>query len=69
VAGPERAFYRDGKEPAVVVEKEVIRTAQEIVLIPRWGMRIPFHVNSFVRKNDRASGAIFAKTPHARRLA
>jgi hypothetical protein len=25
VAGPERVIYRDGKEPPVVVEKEVVR--------------------------------------------
>src|SRR5262249_3649210 len=57
VAGAERVIYRDGKEPPVVVEKEVIRWIDQIVLIPRWGIRIPFHINSFIRNSDRASGA------------
>ncbi|HEX5865633.1 MAG TPA: hypothetical protein VF014_15505, partial [Casimicrobiaceae bacterium] len=41
VAGPERVVYRDGKEQ-VVVEKEVVRFIDQIVLIPRWGIRVPF---------------------------
>jgi hypothetical protein len=50
VQGPERVEYRDGKEP-VVVEKETIRFIDKIVLIPRWGIRMPFLVNSLWAKN------------------
>jgi hypothetical protein len=54
VPGPERIVYRDGKEQ-VVVEKEVVRFIDKIVLIPRWGIRRPFFVNSFIRGNDKHS--------------
>jgi hypothetical protein len=37
----EKIIYRDGKEPPMVVEKEVIRWIDRIVLIPRWGVRQP----------------------------
>jgi hypothetical protein len=56
VPGPERVIYRDGKEP-VIVEKEVTRWIDRIVLIPRWGIRMPFHINSFIGKGDQSSGA------------
>jgi hypothetical protein len=55
VPGPERVIYRDGKEPPVVVEKEVVRWIDRIVLIPRWGIRMPFHVNSIIGKGDQSS--------------
>jgi hypothetical protein len=58
VAGPERVIYRDGKEPPAVVEKEVIRWIDRIVLIPRWGIRTPFHVNSIIGKGDQSSRAV-----------
>jgi hypothetical protein len=35
VPGPERVIYRDGKEPPTVVEKEVVRWIDRIVLIKR----------------------------------
>jgi hypothetical protein len=57
VAGPERVVYRDGKEPPVVIEREVVRPVDQIVLIPRWGISMPFHVNSLIRKGDRPHGA------------
>jgi hypothetical protein len=57
VPGPERVIHRDGKEPPVVVEKEVVRWIDRIVLIPRWGIRTPFHVNSIIGKGDQSSGA------------
>jgi hypothetical protein len=44
-----KLLYRDGKEPPTVVEKEVIRWIDRIVLIPRWGIKQPIHVNSLVR--------------------
>jgi len=56
VAGPERVVYRDGKEPPVVIEKVVDRFIDQIVLIPRWGIRVPFHINSIIRGGDRAKG-------------
>jgi hypothetical protein len=52
--GPERVIYRDGKEPAMVVEKEVPRFIDQIVLIPRSGIKFPIHINSlFSRPNGR----------------
>jgi hypothetical protein len=57
VAGPERVIYRDGKEPPTVVEKEVVRWIDRIILIPRWGIRAPFHVNPIVGKGDQTSGS------------
>jgi hypothetical protein len=57
IPGPERVIHRDGKEPPLVVEKEVVRWIDRIVLIPRWGIRTPFHVNSIIRKSDQSSGA------------
>jgi hypothetical protein len=54
VLGPERVIYRDGKEPATVVEKEVTRFIDQIVLIPRWGIKTPIHVNGlFSRRSER----------------
>jgi hypothetical protein len=55
IPGPERLIYRDGKEP-VIVEKEVVRWIDRIVLIPRWGIRMPFHVNPMIGKSDQSSG-------------
>jgi hypothetical protein len=52
VPGPERIIYRDGKEQ-VVVEKEVVRFIDKIVLIPRWGIHRPFFVNALVRKAEQ----------------
>src|SRR5262249_808277 len=51
VPGPERVEYRDGKEPPIVVEKEVIRWIDRIVLIPRWGIRIPTYINALIERN------------------
>jgi hypothetical protein len=53
VPGPERVVYRDGKEPPVVVEKEVPRFVDRIVLIPRWGVRSPTYINSFIPRGER----------------
>jgi hypothetical protein len=55
VIGPERLIYRDGKEPPTVVEKlvQVVRYIDQIVLIPRWGIKAPTHINSLIRRNDR----------------
>jgi hypothetical protein len=52
--GPERIIYRDGKEPATVVEKEVTRFIDQIVLIPRWGIKAPILINALLsRLNGR----------------
>jgi hypothetical protein len=57
VPGPERVIYRDGKEPATVVEKEVTRFIDQIVLIPRWGINAPIHVNGLLsRRSERNVG-------------
>ncbi len=53
VPGPERVVYRDGKEPPTVVEKEVVRFIDQIVLIPRFGIRFPIHINSLLRRGKR----------------
>jgi hypothetical protein len=54
VVGRERVVYRDGKEPASIIEKEVPRFIDQIVLIPRWGIKAPIHVNAlFSRPNGR----------------
>ena len=57
VPGPERVIYRDGKEPAVVVEKEVVRFIDRIVLIPRFGIRFPTYINSLIRRGEQKSSA------------
>lgn len=55
VVGPERIVYREGKEPAVVVEREVPRFIDRIVLIPRFGIRFPIHINSLIRRGEQNS--------------
>ena len=57
VPGPERVVYRDGKEPAEVVEKEVVRFIDRIVLIPRFGIRFPTYINSLIRRGEQSSSA------------
>jgi hypothetical protein len=57
VPGEERVVYRDGKEPPVVVEKEVVRWRDQIFLIPRWGIKAPIHINSLIRGGEPGSGA------------
>jgi len=57
VPGPERVIYRDGKEPPVVVEKEVVRFIDRIVLIPRFGIRFPTYINSLIRRGEQSSSA------------
>jgi hypothetical protein len=56
VMGPERVIYRDGKEPPMVVEKEVVRFIDQIVLIPRWGIKFPIHINALFRRDGRNRG-------------
>jgi hypothetical protein len=53
VPGPERVIYRDGMGPPTVVEKEVVRLVDQIFLIPRWGIKAPFHINSLLRSKER----------------
>jgi hypothetical protein len=56
VAGPERVIYRDGQEPPIVVEKEVPRFIDRIVLIPRFGIRVPTYINSLIRAGEQRPG-------------
>jgi hypothetical protein len=51
VQGPERVIYRDGKEPSIVIEKEVVRWIDRIVLIPRWGIRMPTYINALIERS------------------
>jgi hypothetical protein len=62
VLGPERVIYRDGKEPAMVVEKEVTRFIDQIVLIPRWGIKAPIHVNGLLPWRDRGNLEEYPRT-------
>jgi hypothetical protein len=59
VLGGERLVYRDGKEPPVVIEKDKIveRWRDQIVLIPRWGIKFPIHINSLIGRGGQGSGA------------
>jgi hypothetical protein len=45
----EKIIYRDGKEPPTIVKEEVVKWIDRIVLIPRWGVRTPVHVNSLIK--------------------
>jgi hypothetical protein len=56
VPGKERVVYRDGKEQ-IVVEKEVVRWIDRIILIPRWGIRFPVYVNSLIRGGGQSAAA------------
>jgi hypothetical protein len=61
VPGPERVIYRDGKEPPLVIEKViekvVDRPIDQIVLIPRSGIRFPVYINSLIGRGSRSLGA------------
>ncbi len=61
VPGPERVIYREGKEPPVVIEKviekQVDRWRDQIVLIPRWGIKAPVHVNSLIGREELSFSA------------
>jgi hypothetical protein len=61
VPGPERVIYRDGKEPAVTVEKEVPRFIDRIVLIPRFGIRLPVYVNGLFRRGVQRPSSFAAQ--------
>jgi hypothetical protein len=52
VIGPERVIYRDGKEPPTIIEKIVDRFIDQIVLIPRWGITNPIHINALLRRDN-----------------
>jgi hypothetical protein len=51
--GPERVVYREGASPPIVVEKEIPRFVDRIVLIPRFGIRFPVYLNPLFQ--ERAS--------------
>jgi hypothetical protein len=51
----EKVIYRDGKEPPAIVEKEVVRWIDRIVLIPRWGVKYPIHANSLIRDDHNVA--------------
>jgi hypothetical protein len=45
VLGPQREVYREGPPPPIVIEKEVPRFIDRVVLIPRFGIRFPVYIN------------------------
>lgn len=57
VAGPERIVYRDGASPPTIVEKEVVRLVDRIILIPRFGIRSPTYINRLFGKDDQFPNA------------
>jgi hypothetical protein len=61
VKGPERVIYRDGNEPPTIIEKEVVRPIDQIVLIPRWGITNPIHINALLRRNNGRSRTEYAE--------
>ena|SRR5467141_2493813 len=58
ILGPEREIFREGPPPPVVIEKEVPRFIDRIVLIPRFGIRFPLYVNRLFRLKDDDSSAL-----------
>ena len=48
----EKIIYRDGKEPPITVEVEKVKWIDRIVLIPRWNVRYPVHVNSLIKDDE-----------------
>jgi hypothetical protein len=68
VPGPERVEYRDGQAPPILVEKEVPRFIDRIVLIPRFGIRFPVYLNSLFRQeNSQTSPTISNVTAFSKR--
>jgi hypothetical protein len=53
IVGPERVIFRDGPPPPVVIEKEVPRFIDRVVLIPRFGVRFPLYVNRLFREGSK----------------
>jgi hypothetical protein len=51
--GPERVVYREGAPPPIVLEKEVSRFVDRIVLIPRFGIRFPVYLNRLFEEQKR----------------
>lgn len=45
----EKPIYTEGPPPPTIVEKEVVKWIDRIVLIPRWGVRYPVHLNSLIK--------------------
>jgi hypothetical protein len=58
ILGPEREIFREGPPPPVVIEKEVPRFIDRVVLIPRFGIRFPLYVNRLFRLKDDDSSAL-----------
>ena len=59
--GPERVIYRDGKGPPTIVEKIVDRFIDQIVLIPRWGITNPIHINALLRRGNGRNRSEYAE--------
>ena len=51
----DRPVYTEGPPPPITIEKEVVKWIDRIVLIPRWGVRYPVHVNSLIKDDEPLS--------------
>jgi hypothetical protein len=45
-------MYKEGPPPPTIEEREVVKWIDRIVLIPRWGVRYPVHVNSLIKDDQ-----------------
>jgi hypothetical protein len=53
VVGPEQEIFRDGPPPPIVIEKEVPRFVDRVVLIPRFGIRFPVYINRLFSEGSK----------------
>lgn len=70
IAGPEREVFRDGPPPPIVIEKEVPRFIDRVVLIPRFGIRFPLYVNRLFHeglKGDDSNNPVSNVTAFSKR--
>jgi hypothetical protein len=54
IVGPEREIFREGPPPPIVIEKEVPRFVDRVVLIPRFGIRFPVYINRLFSEGSRS---------------
>jgi hypothetical protein len=54
IVGPEREIFREGPPPPTVIEKEVPRFVDRVVLIPRFGIRFPVYINRLFSEGSKS---------------